>query len=799
MHRLIGSSAARFQRYSWFICCGLLVVLLSLVASIFSDAGLRVHAATGSSLKNIHSPWSHHLNSHHLRATDFSHRSLIKLKPQVLVLSRTSPPDNARKNSTNLLQQQSTHGFTVQRVPSRTIRPLVNSTYQVGQTVEYTLAINNSSTAGALITDDPITVTDAIPTGLTGLTVSASSSDWTISLGATTSPTMLTATYIGTYPVLPGAALSPIIVVGTLTTPAIPHVANTAVVATPLDSNAVNNSSTSTITVVAQPDLTVTDPVPTGTTFEVGKPVTYTITGSSLSSAGPVLAGNTITLTDTIPAGLTGITATDSSGNWDLHLSSTSGASILTATYIGSSPVLAGTTLPPITITGTLTSAAVANLANNAAISTPNESDTTNNTASNTIPVVVQPDLTLTKTVPTGTTFQVGKPVTYTFTAHNASSVGPILTGDSIIITDPIPVGLTGLTASANSDWGLSLGATTSPTTLTATYTGTYPVASGATLSSITLTGTPTTTALDVSSTRAGYWPFDENSGTITYDSTSNHYNGTINGATWATGKFNSALNFNGTSNYVNMGTPSALEFNNTSFTVASWFKSTSTAGSRMVSTGLSLWNSGFYLGLNNSSCNTGCVSGDLGADGTTAHTVAFDTTTTFNDNQWHQAVMVIDQTAKTAQIYVDGVAQPLSKSFCGTVSGTTINFSTCSSVNTYSTTEPFTVGAYKGAGGTYQFFSGSLDEVRVYGSALSSAQVQSLYPNPQLTNTATVTTPNDGNNANNGATAAITVQPQPDLTLTKSVALAPTLSVRGQAQEQRLRSILRLRTPHSS
>ncbi len=90
---------------------------------------------------------------------------------------------------------------------------------------------------------------------------------------------------------------------------------------------------------------------------------------------------------------------------------------------------------------------------------------------------------------------------------------------------------------------------------------------------------------------------------------------------------------------------------------------------------------------------------------------------------------MVIDQTAKTAQIYVDGVAQPLSKTFCGTVvSGTTVNFSTCSFANTYSTTEPFTVGAYKGTGGTFLDFAGTLDEVRVYGSALTSQVILSQY-----------------------------------------------------------------------
>jgi hypothetical protein len=228
-----------------------------------------------------------------------------------------------------------------------------------------------------------------------------------------------------------------------------------------------------------------------------------------------------------------------------------------------------------------------------------------------------------------------------------------------------------------------------------------------------------------------GYWHFDEDNGTTVYDSSGNNNTGTFNptGVAWAAGKINSGLSFNGTK-YVTMGTPSTLEFNNTSFSIVSWFNSTNTLSTRIAGSGLSTWNSGFTLGFNSSSCSTGCVTGDLGADGTTGNTVLFGTTTTFKDGNWHQAVMVIDETAKTAQIYVDGVAQPLSRSFCGTASGTTVNFSLCSAVNTYSNTEPFTVGAYKGAGGVGGTFSGSLDEIRVYGSALSSSQVQTLYTN---------------------------------------------------------------------
>ena len=86
------------------------------------------------------------------------------------------------------------------------------------------------------------------------------------------------------------------------------------------------------------------------------------------------------------------------------------------------------------------------------------------------------------------------------------------------------------------------------------------------------------------------------------------------------------------------------------------------------MSSGLNSYAAGFQLGLN--TICTGCVGGGLGANGTAANAVFFSTTATFNDGNWHQAVMIVDQTAKTAQIYVDGVAQTLSGQDGGTVSG---------------------------------------------------------------------------------------------------------------------------------
>jgi len=68
----------------------------------------------------------------------------------------------------------------------------------------------------------------------------------------------------------------------------------------------------------------------------------------------------------------------------------------------------------------------------------------------------------------------------------------------------------------------------------------------------------------------AAYWPLDEGAGDTIYDTSGNDNNGTINGATWSTGKYGNALEFNGQDNYVEIPTSDSLEIVD-NVTVAAW------------------------------------------------------------------------------------------------------------------------------------------------------------------------------------------------------------------------------------
>ena len=74
------------------------------------------------------------------------------------------------------------------------------------------------------------------------------------------------------------------------------------------------------------------------------------------------------------------------------------------------------------------------------------------------------------------------------------------------------------------------------------------------------------------------HWKFDEGSGTTTYDGTNNNNDVALGGGataavpTWVTGKYGSALNFDGTDDYVSMPTSSSTEITN-AITLEVWVK----------------------------------------------------------------------------------------------------------------------------------------------------------------------------------------------------------------------------------
>jgi hypothetical protein len=201
--------------------------------------------------------------------------------------------------------------------------------------------------------------------------------------------------------------------------------------------------------------------------------------------------------------------------------------------------------------------------------------------------------------------------------------------------------------------------------------------------------------------------------------------NGTLeNGAGFTLGAVNDAFSFNGSNQYVLIGqpVPADLQIQN-NFTMSAWIYVTSypanvgsgpwqyIAGSESSNNGYGLFLagavSGSYPGV-----PPGAIDLDIGK-GSTTYSVL--TKTQIPLNQWVQ-VTATATANNPAQIYYNGVLQPAM-----TPSGETVWNGTIG----YTASSGFAIGQY--LSGNYAF-NGLIDEVQVYNTALTAAQVQALY-----------------------------------------------------------------------
>ena len=207
-----------------------------------------------------------------------------------------------------------------------------------------------------------------------------------------------------------------------------------------------------------------------------------------------------------------------------------------------------------------------------------------------------------------------------------------------------------------------------------------------------------------------GCWHLDEGSGTTAYDSSGNGNNGTIYGATWASGKFGQALSFDGVDDYVglpyNFGKPNTI-------TIELWFKTT------QASWDVLFGQTGAIDPPNSPSDfvpvfaikDTGVLRAELwnGSVG------EISTTFSVRDGNWHHAVMVGDVNVQS--LYVDG-------QLVGSRSGTIDQswwYRSWIGTGWDITNRGFPSNAW-------HYFNGLIDEVRIYNRALSAQEISDLY-----------------------------------------------------------------------
>ncbi|MEI7499877.1 MAG: LruC domain-containing protein [Bacteroidota bacterium] len=193
------------------------------------------------------------------------------------------------------------------------------------------------------------------------------------------------------------------------------------------------------------------------------------------------------------------------------------------------------------------------------------------------------------------------------------------------------------------------------------------------------------------------YWPLNETSGNVVTDFADGNH-GTVTGASWSTGISGSCLHFNGSTDWVKVPKASNLNLTN-SITMMVWAKTEENKTTKLFQKGD--WD-GHGIGQGN-------------WDGWLGHIRLNNSTSVslhWGDglpvlNEWYHIAMTYDGT--TLKIYVNGQLKN-SKAVSGVLA-----------VNS----RDVSIGSDNGA---QKFFKGSLDEIKIFGVALSQTEIQANY-----------------------------------------------------------------------
>jgi uncharacterized repeat protein (TIGR01451 family) len=324
------------------------------------------------------------------------------------VESPTPDPDTDNNTDTAPVRVVQSADLSIVKTHSEPVR--------VGDDVTFTLAVANAGPSEARF----ITVVDTLPDGLTY--VSASGDGWTCDEEDARITCELPS-------LAPGESAGDITVVATVEPGGYPTVANTAsIMAETTDPDTSDNSSTTTLTVPPLVDLAVTKSH-TGD-LAVGTDATWTL---SVTNDGPTDDPGPITVADTVPSGLRPLTGTGD--GWSCALA----GQVVTCTDDGGLAMGATST---ITLTTAVLPSAYPSVVNTATVTSPAEdTNPENNAATDIAPVEGLSTLVVDKEL----TAQSDGRATFRIIVTNE---GPNDTTAPIVVTDPLPEGMTPLRAS---------------------------------------------------------------------------------------------------------------------------------------------------------------------------------------------------------------------------------------------------------------------------------------------------------------------------------------------------------------
>ena len=189
----------------------------------------------------------------------------------------------------------------------------------------------------------------------------------------------------------------------------------------------------------------------------------------------------------------------------------------------------------------------------------------------------------------------------------------------------------------------------------------------------------------------------------------SGNYNGTEVNPTYNAGLYGGAAIFNGSNAYIDLplSTSSLFDGKNT-LAVSFWFKTTTAARQRMFTD----------YAQTSRNCDIVIDSGNIEVttDYNQSTNLTYTSSSTYNDGNWHNIIVSLDQSAGQRTIYIDG---------------SLVDTGTLSTNSWSGSGQKVTLGAfYSSSSGYSGYFDGSIDQLRIYNSALDSTNASNIYNN---------------------------------------------------------------------
>lgn len=202
-----------------------------------------------------------------------------------------------------------------------------------------------------------------------------------------------------------------------------------------------------------------------------------------------------------------------------------------------------------------------------------------------------------------------------------------------------------------------------------------------------------------------GWWKMDEGEGVSAYDSSGNANTGTLTTMDppndWVAGKFGKALDFDGSSDHVLTGNSGGNIQNYVS--VGAWVKTSGSSGTVVnKDAGGGNANRAYKIQLSSGKVNIIVFKSSVVYDSVTSNSY-------INDNQWHHILGTWD--GNTINVYIDGKLDGF-KNYSGVINSN-------QATPLYFAKHPYA--------GFEDYFTGQIDDVRIYNYALTAEQVKQV------------------------------------------------------------------------